>query len=482
MSHFRSVLSWTLMATLIPALATAQDELSPERTEALFGERLERSELVTAVLERNPSVTAARRAWEAAQSRVPQAESLMDPMAMVDVGPLSIGTEARFGFRASVGQEIPYPGTLRTRGERAGALAAAGGAGLEAVRRDLALEASLLYDDYALVHEALAINREHQRLVADFKRIASARYAAGLAAQQDPLSAEVEEAHLRHREIVLETRARVLAARLNALLHRPPSAPLPPPEPLEAPDTPEAEAPPSSIEGPAAELTERALAYRPELAAARARVRAREAAVELARLEGRPDFRPTTSYNSMWGTTEHRWMVGVGVSLPIWRRRVEAGVAEAEAELAAARARVVRLEDAVAAEVETAVAELAETGHIVALYTSRLLPAAGDQVESARAGFETGQNSFLALIEAEKNLRSVELGYQEVLADYHRRLAGLAHALGLVAGDEAVMKEVLLVATRQVSGALALSLEEGNHEEAGDRRPQEVVQRGRRQR
>ena len=57
-----------------------------------------------------------------------------------------------------------------------------------------------------------------------------------------------------------------------------------------------------------------------------------------------------------------------------------------------------------------------------------------DQVDAARSGFETGRNSFLTLIDAERNLRNVELGYEEALANLGRRRAELDRALGRIPG------------------------------------------------
>jgi outer membrane protein TolC len=70
----------------------------------------------------------------------------------------------------------------------------------------------------------------------------------------------------------------------------------------------------------------------------------------------------------------------------------------------------------------------------VRLFRDRLLPAARDQVGAARSGFETGRNSFLALIDAERNLRNVELGYEEALASLGHRRAELDRALGRIPG------------------------------------------------
>jgi outer membrane protein TolC len=62
------------------------------------------------------------------------------------------------------------------------------------------------------------------------------------------------------------------------------------------------------------------------------------------------------------------------------------------------------------------------------------MPLARDQVDAARAGFISSQNPFTAVVDAEKNCRTVELDYQVARADYDRRWAELEHALGRIPG------------------------------------------------
>jgi outer membrane protein TolC len=226
----------------------------------------------------------------------------------------------------------------------------------------------------------------------------------------------------------LGTERRVLTARLNVLLHRPPGLPLPPPP---------AALPPPAGPPPVQELTARALAARPELASLDAEIEALEAALALARLEGRPDFEAMASYNSMWADREHRFMVGLGLSLPVRKERLAAVVAAAELRLAAARSRRALAVDRVSFEVEAAAARLDGQRRIVEIYADRLLPASGDQVRAALSAFKTGSADFVAVIEAEQNHRHAELGYHQALAAYHTRRAELAKAVGEIAGLEA---------------------------------------------
>jgi outer membrane protein TolC len=390
---------------------------------------LERQSLVSAVLQRNPNLEAMRQAWQAAQQREPQARALEDPMLSYGLAPLSIGSDrVNLGQEVRLSQRFPYPGTLRLRGEVARAEADEAGQAVEAERLRLALTAAQLFDDYALLDRALEINEQHVQLVAEFQRVATGRYAAGLVPQQDPLQAEVESAHLARRQIVLRTNRDVVKAQINALLHRAPDAPLP---------TPAALAVPTGELPELAALETEAVARRPEVAQREAAVRAREAEVGLKKLEGRPAFEAMASYNSMWMDGQHRLMVGVGVNLPVWRKRVRAGVAEAEARLAQARSERTAAEDEVRSGLRQAYDRLQELRRSLDLYESRLLPATRDQVRAALAAFETGQTSFLSVIEAERNQRTAEMDFAEVLRDHARARAELDRAAGRLPGGVA---------------------------------------------
>jgi outer membrane protein TolC len=296
----------------------------------------------------------------------------------------------------------------------------------EAVRLQLALMASQLFDDYYVVERALEINAQHMALLQDFQRSAEAQYIIGQATQQDPIQAETEITLLMHQEIVLRTTRVDIMAQLNGLLHREPGLLLPPsPAALPVP------APPTAT---SADLAEEALRQRPEVRASQARRDARVPAVQLAERQYYPDFTVMGTYDSQWETPERRFIVGVMVNLPVQRARRQAAVEEAQARQAQADQEYARLVDTVRVEVEQAYNRLLEMHHAVRLYQDRLLPAARDRVEAARAGFEVGRTTFLALIDAEKNQRTVTLRYQELLADLDRRQAQLDRAMGRLPG------------------------------------------------
>lgn len=412
--------------TLHRELERSQPELvESEETEGIFAHvpTLERPALLRAVLKRNPTIRSAQQAWRAALARYPQAVSLEDPTLGYGVAPWSFGSSSvDDAHKIDLSQKLPFPGKLVLRGQAALAEAEAAQRDFEAVRLRLATIASLLYDDYYFLARSIEINAEHIGLLEDFKRIATARYESGEASQQDPLQAETEHAHLIHNEVVLRTAFRVMVQQLNALLHRPSDLPLPPP-----PKTLPFQSPVARGDG---ELVREALEKRPEILAADARVTARQATVKHAAREFFPDFTLVGSYNSLWQEDDLQPFVGISINVPLGISRRRAALEEARARLAKAENERESVEDQVRFSVASSSEYLAEARHVLQLFMERLLPPARDRVEAARAGFETGQNSFLVLIDAERNLRTVRLGLEEARATLSRRTTELLQATG----------------------------------------------------
>jgi outer membrane protein TolC len=90
--------------------------------------------------------------------------------------------------------------------------------------------------------------------------------------------------------------------------------------------------------------------------------------------------------------------------------------------------------DGIRAEVEQSRQHVLAAQHVVRLYQERRLPAARAQIDAARIGYETGRDSFQALVAAERSLRTLELQYEGSLADLAQRRAELQRAIGHIPG------------------------------------------------
>jgi outer membrane protein TolC len=359
---------------------------------------------------------------------VRQSGAVEDPMVTLEVAPLSIGSSsARFGWTGMVSQRLPWPGKLSLEETVSKAEADAQRCDYEAARRELALTASLLYDDYFVAVRSIDINAHHVELMRSMHAAAIAQFEAGRAAAQDPLQAEFELTHMEHDTVILASQRDVTVAQMNELLHRDPDLPLPPP-PNELPM-----AHPPDVATPG-RLESEAVDHRPDIAGARQHARAEAARAERAERESYPDITASTSYNSMWDMPEHRWMVGLSFNLPLQTGRRHGLADEANAMRAQYEADAARMSDMARTQVVVALKQLDEAGHVLHIFEERLLPIARQQVDAARAAFIASQAPFVSVIDAEKNLRGVELDQQVAHADYDRRRGELDRALGRMPG------------------------------------------------
>jgi outer membrane protein, heavy metal efflux system len=381
---------------------------------------LDRAKVVAAVLARNPDLDVARATWRAAVAAHPSAVALDDPMARYELAPLSIGSsDVPFGQRIEISQKLPWPGKRQLRGDAAIADGEAMQAEYESLRLDLAEAAVQAFDDLYIAARAIEINHHHRELLERIEKSALAQYTAGHGSQQDPIEAHTHLLELERERLMLEKQQRVAVAMLNRLLHRKADAELPPP--------------PARLVVAAATEAEAGHAH-PKQAAAAVRMRARKADIDEANLAFYPDFEVIGSYDSMWDTSQHRWMIGIGIEIPLQRGKRRADVERARAEQAKAMAELSSVTSMLDEGRERARRELDEGTKALDLYEKQLLPTARQRVDAALAGFSTGQNPFSTVVMAEHALRDVELAIERTRADLDRQLATLSRLQGRIPG------------------------------------------------
>jgi cobalt-zinc-cadmium efflux system outer membrane protein len=400
-----------LLPELLPPGTT--DELAPAGV-------LDVNRMVTEVVARNPSFQAMVAAWQAAASRYPQVIALDDPMFNVSVGPGSWGnSDVESAYMVMASQKFSWPGKRQLRGTVAGSEADGAASQIEDMQLRLAEMARLAFYDYFAAYHQLALNGDNVKETREFRETAEAKLRASLVTQQDVLQADVELALLERRRNELERRVKVAAARINTLLHLDAVHPLPPPpEELNVADT----SPPPD------ELRYAAIQRRPDLAALAAQIQADEATLALAWKEFYPDVELYAKYDAFWQEHALRSAVGVNVNVPLNKSRRCAAVREAEAKLRQHRAEYDRLEDEVSNEIHASYEHLLEARRTSLLYRDRIVPAAKQNVESARAGYTAGKVDFLRLIEAQRQLINLREEQVETMSNYHRRLAELDRA------------------------------------------------------
>ena len=132
-----------------------------------------------------------------------------------------------------------------------------------------------------------------------------------------------------------------------------------------------------------------ALTSRPELAAGRAEIARAEADVQVMRDMFRPmaTIRTGPAYTMAEG---EGWMAMVGLSLPIWRGKLRAGVAEAQAMRAMSEADLRAMTRMIEGDAAVAVNQLQAARDRQAALTTDVLPRARMAIEPAVAGLRLG--------------------------------------------------------------------------------------------
>jgi outer membrane protein TolC len=271
------------------------------------------------------------------------------------------------------------------------------GAETNRVALDIELEAVTAFFMLQERRRIAYILHEQRELSQQFVDAAVARYSAGSGTQSDVLRAEIEVSRLDAALRSIGAEVRAAEAMLNTGIGR--SAELSVPV-LESATPME---PPPSMEA----VREAALVRRPELRAGEAEVGRSLAEVSVMKTMYSPMamVRTGPSYTMTDGAG---WMVMVGVSLPLWRGRLDAGVAEAEAMVDMARADLEAMRrmvegDAVASRERT----LASRERFFAL-RDEVVPRARQAIDPTLASYAAGQLPLVSVIEAAQTLWSAE--------------------------------------------------------------------------
>jgi cobalt-zinc-cadmium efflux system outer membrane protein len=402
-------------AGLLPAwLAIAQETAPPGSEPALEA-------LVTEALAHNPDLLALQEALAASRARPEQARALPDPMVSVlyvnDGWAPSLGSQemTTLGFMGS--QTLPWPGK---RGLREGIASRDGVAPAERLERQrltVAAGVRRAYWSLVLAEQTRGVLREQEDVWNEAESVARARYAVGQGAQQDVLRAQVEITRFEQLRAEQEAEVEARLAELSRFVGR--------------------EVQPDTVAGvhlalrpeprdlPA--LLAQAEATLPELRAGAAGVEREELAIELAQRDFKPDFTVQAGYMNRGGL-DPMWQAGVGVTLPLYRGRRRAAVAEAEAGRLAAAHQVEAVRAQIRFRTRERLAQLRAAERMAVVYEDGLLPQARMSYESSIASYQAGKVPFLSVLEALQTLHRDRIDHLRVLAAHEGIKASIAEA------------------------------------------------------
>ena len=377
----------TLGTGTTPRPATAQETGLPTP--------LTLADVIRVAGERRDEIEAARARTRAGEARPAIVSALDDPMISpsLDHLPFMLGGA---DVSVTLEQQIPLSGIRRSR--RAGALADIDRLRAEADRTtlDVGIQAATAFLMLQERRRTQALVAEQVGFARDVVTASNARYSSGTAPQSDVLRAEVEVARLDAFARSLVSEVRGAEAMLNASLALDSDQPVPPlasvafVEPV-----------------PTWAAIKAALTSRPELAVGRAEIARAEADVQVRRDMFRPmaTIRTGPAYTMAEG---RGWMAMVGISLPIWRGKLRAGVAEAQAMRAMSEADLRAMTRMIEGDAAAAVNQLQAARDRQDAFTTDVLPRARMAIDPAVAGYSAGQLPLVSVIEAVQVLWRVQ--------------------------------------------------------------------------
>ena len=396
---------------------------------------------VSYALLQNPQIQAKRNRVEAAAQRVPQAASLRDPVVAASGFPFFPYVLQTAGGRmtanVAASQEVPWFGKLRTKADAAEAEVNMARAELAATELEIIEQVKRAYYELYFVQKSLAITEQSRRLAVDLARIAEAKFKAARVSQQDFLRAELEVQNVDAELVRLRQDLQIAQARVAKLLHI-------------SPDTPVAalgELAPEQLPNDLQRLYQRAIAARPELHAQLAAIERDRHDWQLARLQYFPDV----TFSAAWGgmttagalapTADGLSMVEVGLmaNIPIYRKRLQAGVREAESKTVASAREYDSLRDKTQQDVKDLFVEANAEKELLHLFETQIVPTAEQTLRVSIPAYESGQTDVLQLLDNWRDLLRYQVMQQRLEAQIRQTLASLDRVIGTfsVATDQA---------------------------------------------
>jgi len=480
---------------LLVSVIGAEPEVQPP---AFFAGNEELHAYLVEAAENHPGLHARHAEWLAALEKIPQVTALDNPQFTYSYFVRSEKSQYRVGLM----QMFPWFGTLRARGDAAVSEAEAALQGFYAERNTLFTDVKRAYFEYAYLSENFRVTQGQVELLQYMEETVRTKYALGLATEDELLRVQMEQSAIQDRLKELAQFRPALAARLTTALGRDNAEPPEWPEPCGLPP-----APPE----PAAVLA-RVRGANPEVRVMDHVIDARAAEIRLAKKMGYPEFTLGVEFEEMKNmppmmdkTTatleaagaanslltgmaanpfeaamnvnslaqydrfvtgkepDDELMLSLTLSLPVWRKKVKAGIAEARQMKSAAEHEKQRVILSLEEATRMAYFEMQDAQRRYSLYADDLLPKARLAYESLQVSYATSAGAdFLDLLQSVQTLLNFELEQVRAVRDVQQASARLESLMGgpwaesgdsaALAGDDLLSEEAKFPITVKRNG------------------------------
>ncbi|MCA9135246.1 MAG: TolC family protein [Planctomycetales bacterium] len=392
--------------------------------------------LIATALATHPAIAAAEHKVAAARHRIPQATALSDPMLGNTFWPIhnqALQTAAgRVGHQFSLTQNVPWPEKRDALGAVATREVQVAMAELDRTKNEIVEAVRLAYYDLWLAGELIRVVDENSELVGDLISIAEARYRTG-GSRRDILRAELENDRLADQLIELRKQQEHSRAALGELVRQPTNFVPEPARDLQIDDAlPELELTIADAEQCNPTLR--------GIAAEVARDRAKES---LACLQQYPDFQLGLGYGivsdnddviSPVANGHDNINFSIGVTLPIWREKINAGVGEAAHIRRSTSLRHEAESDRLRSQLRRQIADAYAALEQLELYRDRLIPRTLQTLEITTADYQGEKADFTDVVDIYRELLLLHTQVARSKAKIASALARIDRSVGCSLG------------------------------------------------
>lgn len=390
-------------------------------------EQLTLKQVVDDAVKNNPAVIESQKRWEEKQARIPLAKAWPNPQLAImkdDIPDSSLNPFDAMMTEYTFTQDMMNPAKLKAMGKMADSDAQMARASYQDKQMEVYTAAKTAYYDLLYSDKALEIGKQNQVLMGQLVQIAQVNYSTGMVPLQDTLKAQTEYSKMTADLVSMASMAEVAKAKLNTVLGRPADMSLAVKE--------EFSAPPPNFD--VVKLQQAAQAAKPAVVGMEKQVDMAQNSVELAKKQRLPDYQFSIGYKdrkqTMMDTQPDTWKMEVMVMLPLWQGKNKAEINAAAANLTAAQASLINMQNMTSLDLQMAMTDAQSAWRQINLYKNTVIPQAEQTYQAGVVSYTNGKVDFMAVLDSLNALRNVRLDYYKARIDYEKAAANLEKAVG----------------------------------------------------
>jgi len=382
-------------------------------------------ELETLVLKNNPDIKSAFENWRAAVSSIAVARALPDPRfsytEFIEEVQTRVGPQRR---KFDVNQMFPWFGTLDLREDKAVVMAAALEQRMEMVRWQSLLELKLSLYEENLLERKISIEQEQLQILENLEEAMRGKMSSGKANLASILRVQVERERLKDDLVGLESARKPFRKNIEKVVG----------QGLEGLTLPQNYSFTNAI--PEAEALRRAFVQNnPRYKASQLMESQSLVEVSIAKNMNKPELSLGFSWidtgkTAMGTGGDDPLAVMFSMSLPLWQSKNSARVQASRENVASMHYQTASVLNQFEAQLEMALYKIDEAERKIKLYGESLLSRTKNAFESVKQSHEVGNSSFQDVLDTQRVLLILSLGYEVAKTDRVKTIANLESMVG----------------------------------------------------